>query len=207
MASLLVQPESDIEARLVLESMGCEQRASVQLTTRLLPFLIVSVTSILLYVIYCFGRELARNGLKIEAATVIVAATAVFAILQWRVSLEKDALEKYQTEIKEANESKLKWPGVKEMMAEHYLKEDSTNPREYQQSLYVYNQLDSLEFALERYLQGFTSAYTAFRSVITFQGKCTAAQFRSRVEKLFVEGSYSPPVRSVIKEVLRRTAA
>jgi hypothetical protein len=204
---LLTQPASDFKARRILKDVGCKQHVVTQLSHRFLPPIIAIAASAAIVILFWFARELSSAALRVDVGNVIVAAALLLGIYQWRMSLEKDALEKFQAEIREANEAKSKWLGVREMMVQHYLPGDQTSEREYEKSLYVYQQLDNLEFALERYLQGFTSAYTAFRSVITFQDKCCAPEFHARAAQLFRKGSYSPPVRNVICYVLERTVS
>lgn len=184
-------PETESEARRLLEELECEQPAGAQLSTRLLPALIAAVTLIVISAVIVFAKELHHAGVTIEIGSIVVAATLAFGIFQWRAALEKDALEKYQAEIKEANEKRLQWQSIPELMKEHY-------PTDREHCFYVYQQLDNLEFAIERYLRGFTSAYTASRAVLTFKSKCEAAGFRDLAKMLVQRGSYSPSVKRIV---------
>jgi len=187
-------PETEREARRLLEELHCKQTAGTQLSTRWLPVLIAAVTLLVIGAIICFAEPLVRAGVKIEVGQVLVAATLIFGVFQWRAALEKDALEKYQAEIKEANEKKLQWESIPRFMERHY-------PDRREHCFYVYQQLDNLEFALERYLRGFTSAYTASRAVFTFESKCRVPRFRELAAVLIKQGSYSAPVRKVAATV------
>lgn len=193
-------PETETEARLLLDELGCQQSAGAQLSTGLLPVLIAVITVLVIGIVICFAEQLDRVGVKIEVGQILVAATLMFGVFQWRAALEKDALEKYQAEIKEANEKKRQWRSIPEFMRQHY-------PDAREHCFYVYDQLDNLEFALERYMRGFTSAYTASRAVFTFESKCQVPSFRVLAEKLLEQGSYSGPVKSVAVKVFQSTSA
>ena len=78
---------------------------------------------------------------------------------------------------------------------------------EYQTTQYVYLELDNLEYALERYMQGFSSAYNTSRAVMTFANRCKSPSFRVKALDQIYRASYSPIAVRVVTAVLKHRPA
>jgi hypothetical protein len=125
----------------------------------------------------------------------------LLGISKWHTSLEQDAMKQYEQEIAEGNKAEV--VAVREMMAHLYKEISESIPRDYQKSHYVYVQLDNLEYALERYLQGIASAYTTARAVMTFASRCVSPEFLERCHHQVADASYSPVVHRVVQRLVR----
>jgi hypothetical protein len=90
------------------------------------------------------------------------------------------------------------------MMASRYPTLSSEAQPNYDRSAYVYEELDNLEYALERYEGGLASAYTTSRAVMTFASRCRSAEFRQRAQLQVVLASYSPVTATVVRSVIGR---
>ena len=165
----------------------------------LAAILVAGVVGVLLV----YGPELDKRKIFLDLGNIILAIGALFAVLQWRESLEQQALEKYETGIAAANAVSAKCESVRQMMSHHYPRIGSPEGQD-ERAEYVYLQLDNLEYALERYVQGFASAYTTARAVMTFYNRCVSTEFRERVREQLDAASYAPVVRDAVEEILAR---
>ncbi|MFH1674447.1 MAG: hypothetical protein ABIF87_13605 [Pseudomonadota bacterium] len=67
------------------------------------------------------------------------------------------------------------------------------DPQEWQRRMYVFMELDNLQYALEKYRLGYSSAYQAMRVVDVFSARCKSEAFLSMAQKLVSAevGSYT----------------
>jgi hypothetical protein len=126
-----------------------------------------------------------------------VAASVLLAAFQWHASLEQDAMQRFEAEISNANTAETS-PAVASMLPDFY---KGCEPN-YPQERFVYIHLDNLEYALERYREGFASATTTARAIMTFAVHCREENFRDRAREQML--GYSPLVRRVAGAVIDR---
>lgn len=198
-------PDSEGDAKALLNELGCS-RWFVASLVRHLPVISLFI-AVVVMLASSFAKQRNQRRSRFDIGTLLVVLGLVLALSQWRASLEEGAMQKYETEIAEANKAALASVSVHEMMAPLYPspagKKDVNAGREYEKVQYVYVQLDNLEYALERYVHGLSSAYTAARAVMTFRSLCKSEEFRQRVRCQLAAASYSPTVHRVVDSLLR----
>lgn len=149
--------------------------------------------------------ELGTNNLIVAIGNLIVAMSILLGISKWHTSLEQDAMKQYEGEIAEGNVAGT--PDAVRAMMKHLYQPPDGESQNYDKSRYVYVQLDNLEYALERYMQGFASAYTTSRAVMTFASRCVSKEFGCRALRQVTDASYSQVVTRVVKAVVSRVPA
>jgi hypothetical protein len=229
---LLLHADSESEARDALDALGCTPFVLAGLTRRsqLLTFLLL--TTIAVCVAMWLGPKFDRRKLQFDVANLILGVGLLVAAWQWEAAVEQRAMEQYVKEIDSLNnvENAETLSGTDEATqvaskvtvskntafdAIHAMMKHLYPKTHYDQQVdmaaiakmhYVYIQLDNLEYAVERYRQGFASAYTTVRAVKTFQSRCGVGsslgspEFRARV-KAQLSDSYPQVVRRVVSNL------
>ncbi len=76
----------------------------------------------------------------------------------------------------------------------------------YKKGMYVYMELDNLESAIESYRNGFVTAYTTSRTIMTFSTRCEGKEFLHLTKQLVDKGSFSPPAVNAVKRLIELIA-
>ena len=158
------------------------------------------------WIIFCIAIGSVRYlkttpGTKLgDLSPVLIAGTLAFGVVQWRLAVDQKALDAYQAEINSAAASPTaKDPAVRAMMLPQFPAAAADDPAVVTKARYVYEQLDLLEFAVERFRAGVALPFTTARAVLTFARKCDVPEFRALVEELLrgEYASYSPVTEAV----------
>ena len=138
--------------------------------------------------------------LNLNLGNRVLAVSVLLAVFQWNASLEQDAMQRYESEIANANAAEGS-EAVAAMLPDLYRSNPGEEPKaSHEKTRYVYVHLDNLEYAVERYRQGFASASTTERAVMTFVAHCKECDFRKRAREQ-VRG-YSKDVQAVVTAVV-----
>jgi hypothetical protein len=130
----------------------------------------------------------------------VLAIGVLLAVFQWHASLEQDAMQRYESEIAGANSAET--PDVALMLPHLYpAPRDPGRAQEH----FVYIHLDNLEYAIERYREGFASAMTTVRAIMTFAVHCREPEFSRLVGEQVI--GYSPVVQRVARAIIARTGS
>jgi hypothetical protein len=202
MSPRLVHPESEIAAQSMLESMGCSQPSLIAATRRLLPATLLVLSACVVSLALWAGPILEERKIHLDIGNLLIAIGLVAAVIQWWSAIDQQSMEKYEREIGVTNALSDKSTSAREMMKHHYPLEAGENKPDYERAKYVYLQLDNLEYAIERYTAGISSAYAAARAVMTFENRCVVPEFRRRVKGQLERASYSPVVHHVVGHIL-----
>lgn len=199
MAERLRHPENDFEAQALLERLQCTPPPLAKLTRGLQPLLLIVLVVVAIAFAFAAGPALAARNLQLDVGNLIIAVGLIIGVSQWKASLEQQAIKDYEAGIATTNAVDSKVCG---MMAHHYPKLPAETAPNYDCARYVYVQLDNLEYAVERYMQGLATAYTTARAVMTFENRCQSPEFRERTRLQLPAASYSPVVERVVGHVL-----
>jgi hypothetical protein len=209
-ARRLTHPTSEADAKALLERLGCRLAPRTRAEgAHLIAFAALSV--VLLALAVWAAPRLTRRNVNVDLGSLILSLTLLLALYQWRAASQREALENeqkatqaYESEVAAMNKAATESATVREMMRALYPQLPVEPTPNYERVQYVYLELDNLEYALERYTQGFASAYTTARAVMTFESRCTTDEFRQRAKQQVIIGSYSPVVRCVVQAILAR---
>jgi hypothetical protein len=194
---MLAYSDTEWSAHWFLKELGCEQ-GFMAFVTRLFfhPVGFILLVSIITLAPLLRNFRLPRRK-QLHLSTGIVAASVLLAAFQWHASLEQDAMQRFEGEISNANTAETS-PAVASMLPDLY---KGCEP-DYAQERFVYIHLDNLEYALERYREGFASATTTARAIMTFAVHCRESVFRNYASEQMM--GYSPLVKRVAGAIIYR---
>lgn len=135
----------------------------------------VTLVSLLAAVVLVIGYywELPSPG---QAATAIVAMAALLlGFQQWQESRHEASLDKLYERAQLSNERFIEWSEARAIVS-HFWKDDSD--ASFRKGMYVYIELDNLEYIIEKYKLGFIRTETALRGLRTFKTRCRSKEFR-----------------------------
>jgi hypothetical protein len=72
----------------------------------------------------------------------------------------------------------------------------------YEQDMYVFTELDNLEYALEKYRLGYMTLNHANRALRTFRSRCLSPLFRESVLACVRTSGYAPHAEEVVEAAL-----
>jgi hypothetical protein len=191
--------DSELSAHKLLSELGCDQEF-MAIVTRLFfhPITFIFVVVALTIAALIGDLKLAKRNLQLNLGSRVVAVSILLAVFQWHSSLEQDAMQRYEMEISNASNAETS-SEVATMLPRLY---DGCGKADYDRDHFVYIHLDNLEYALERYREGFASATTTTRAIMTFAVHCRENDFKRRaLQQLW---GYSPLVQRVAKAVIAR---
>lgn len=185
--------------KLVLKEIGLNKKWVVRIG--LWPFFIAMLILVLIGITKIPENKgfLEREDYYEIVAITVGVGTAVFAYAQWIETKHDTSLDKYYERLNLTNEGFYRWDNVREMFP-HFWDEDGNIP--YEWIMYVYLELDNLEYAIAKYQYGSMQPEIAFRSLVTFISRCQSKDFLNLAEK-FVEKSigYSSETKAVVNKI------
>jgi hypothetical protein len=197
--SKFTYPESESDARKMLEDLGCSRESMAAVGRLFFNPIAFGILVVLFTAAALLGNvRIAGRKLRLNLSNSVIAVSLLLAVFQWRSSVEQEALQHYETEIAAANAAEGS-EAVASMLGHAYEGGDRLIS---EKKRYVYLHLDNLEHALERYRQGFASAAITARAVITFGGHCREIEFRQRA--LDQVRNYPPVMRAVVASIAKK---
>jgi len=149
------------------------------------------------------------EGIRYAASPLVTAGALLLAIRQWRHhrnevsisgSLDRlDIVNRYFSD-----------PDHHDVVRHYFGAEETTGWNagieswaEWSRRMYVFMELDNLQYGLEKYRLGYSSAYQALRVVDLFAARAQSRVFLAAAKSLVGEsgGSYTPEVRGVVKSI------
>ena len=135
----------------------------------------------------------AQQASGIEIATGILAlGTLLVGYQQWRSAKHEASLERFYDRLETANER----------LAQ--LQHHRVDPFD----MYIFAELDNLEYVAEKYRLGYMSVDHAFRGLKTFQARMNIPQFHERLSSyrdLTDLAGYHPRTEIIVRRILKAT--
>ena len=114
----------------------------------------------------------------------VALTAAVLGVQQWRAARNEISLDRFYERLGVTNRHLDDYEKSREFAGPW---RDDTGQRSvyseenYERSMYVYRELDNLEYAITKYKIGFMSSPTAFRALNTFKARCEASLIFCRI--------------------------
>lgn len=135
--------------------------------------------------------------------TALIAITvSTFGYLQWNDSRRELSLDRFYDRLRLVNERFYEWNAARELVSHYWPNSDVES---FQKAMYVYLELDNLEYIVLRYQLGFVSRTLLRRAVRTFSSRCESEAFSSLAIQLVQGAGYAVGTIKVV-EVLTRLA-
>ena len=162
--------------------------------------LIITISSLALGIV----TQLLNKGISGPQVSTAVATLGAFAFAykQWRAAREEISLDKFYDRLDRANRILNDCKSARELMNPDWLNEGSSPS--YEHSMYIFMELDNLEYAIEKYSLGYMSSVNAYRALSTFRSRCEkASKFREHVLACARNFGYNQVTVNVVERVLR----
>lgn len=152
------------------------------------------------------------HGVQLKGPEIILAASALGALIvgyhQWREARRELSMERYydRLEIPNRRQDAQQDSGhrtVHEMMESCLPELAGEDP---DALMYVYVELDNLEYVIGKYRLGYMKARQACRGLRTFQLRCWSPQFRRIARHRVHAGDYHPRTARVVDRVCEEIA-
>jgi len=115
------------------------------------------------------------NGAQV--ATVLIAAAAgIFAYHQWTDTRRESSLDKFYDRLGLINQRYFEWKAARQLVP-HFWGPPSDDDGEFHRRMYVYLEIDNLEYMIFRYQLGFVRKELFRRAVRTFGSRCESEAF------------------------------
>ena len=138
---------------------------------------------------------------RVDPANVTVAVLGVGAFViglrQFLMNQEMTSYESFYARLDIVNSRLNEWPSARSLVSQFWGKGDDET---FQRMMYVYNELDNLEYWLVKYQRGFMHPDDALRGLLLFQSRCNSTEF-SRLALLQVDNA---GYKSVTQDVVHR---
>jgi hypothetical protein len=143
------------------------------------------------------------NGAQLATA-LITAAIGFFAYYQWTDSRRESSLEKFYERLHLVNERYYDWKDVRQLVG--HLWGASSEESEFHKRMYVYLELDNLEYMIFRYQLGFVRKPLFRRAVRTFSSRCESVRFSELVIELVNGAGYDAKTVEVVNVLVAQAA-
>jgi hypothetical protein len=142
------------------------------------------------------------NGAQVATAFITAVALAL-AYQQWRAARNEISLDRYYDRLEIANRRLDAWPAARYMVA-HFWQTDKDDDT-YHRSMYVFTELDNLEYVIEKYKVGFIKEEQLLRGLRCFRSRSVSVKFRE-LALVQVHGSgYQETTQEVVSHICRES--
>jgi hypothetical protein len=136
------------------------------------------------------------NGIQVATGVVTLGAF-VLGYQQWRSARFEASIDKFYERLEASNKKLHEWTTARELIGA------IDNQLNFQQSMYVFSEIDNLEYVIQKYKYGYMSTDQALRGVKTFKARCKHDKFRERAESCLEMGGYNVGTVDVFKNVCK----
>lgn len=139
-----------------------------------------------------------------EFATILFAAAAIFfAYYQWSDGRREASLDKFYDRLALINTRYYEWREARDVVPHFW--GSSTEDKDFRPRMYVYLELDNLEYVIIRYQLGYIRLPLLRRAVRTFGSRCESPQFCSIASKIVNGAGYAQATVDVVKILVAYT--
>ncbi len=171
---------------------------------RYIPWLLISITVVAAIVVgILMQSQTGRDG--VQAAAGLVAFGAVIAgYWQWMQARHEIAFDKFYERLNLANQRLDTWPAARGLI--NPLWSGDAGRDQFHREMYVFTELDNLEYAIEKYKLGYMSTTNAYRALETFMARCRPSRDFCEAALRLVRGNngYTETTIKVVEAVVEQ---
>ncbi len=130
------------------------------------------------------------------AVTLITAAAIFFAYYQWMDGRREASLDKFYDRLALINTRYYEWKEARDVVPHFW--GNSTDDADFRPRMYVYLELDNLEYVILRYQLGYLRAPLLRRAVRTFSSRCESPAFCKLANEIVNGAGYSQATVDVV---------
>jgi hypothetical protein len=122
----------------------------------------------------------------------------LIGVLRWSLSQEESSIDSFYERLRASNDflvnSKKAYSFVKRLMS-------TAEQEEFRRNMWVYTELDNLEYCFEKYAYRFMTADTAHRALGVFNTRWQNEEFRNLAIELVERGRYNEDFIAMVQEL------
>jgi hypothetical protein len=146
------------------------------------------------------------TGNRQAAVTGAIGVGALYlGFQQWRASRREISLDKFYERLLATNQKLKDWPAARPFAGPWNVDGNADAAEEnchFQRKMYIYLELDNLEYSLAKYRIGYMTSEDAYRGLMTFCQRCCASpEFREGAEKAVENIAYDSYTCEVVAKV------
>lgn len=189
-AEFLLEASTKLEARKQLEEYAFLRTSSARYQGQLT---VGAIAVGALTALYVANRvfEGTAGPMQVAVTGWVGLGALMLGVQQWRAARNETSLDKFYDRLEVTNRQLDDCPAVRSF-AGPWLDEEgrtSEDPDSYYRTMYVYRELDNLEYAIAKYRIGFMSSESAGRSLRTFLARCEASEDFCRLAEALSRGN------------------
>ena len=145
---------------------------------------------------------------KIDPANASILIMTIGAFMlglqQWRLNKHEISLEKFYDRLDIVNRRLDEWTAARSLVRQFWTEGDTEEC--YEKAMYVYVEIDNLEYVIEKYLKGYMETKDALRGVTTFKSRCVSEEFRKLVCKQVSLAGYKSTTIEIVHKICDLTS-
>lgn len=139
------------------------------------------------------------NSASLTTVLITVVA-AFFAYYQWTDARREASLDKFYDRLKLINERYYEWKEARELVKHFWpISDPASEESDFRRAMYVFLELDNLEYMIMRYQFGYVSSRLLQRAIRTFLSRCRSEDFGKLAVKLVTGSGYMQKTAEVTK--------
>lgn len=186
------QASTDCITKRVFELFNLRRNNSIAEFTWL-PFLLSFLISLALIICCCMNRFTfpdiicrCMNKLTFSDIILVFQACLLFwGLRHWKRQRQENSFEKYYDRLERANAT----GGV--FHFSRNVVPHLTSSLNHEEALYVYSEIDMLEYVITKYKLGYMTEQDTFRGLTTFLSRCRSQRFKDILNVLADKGAYT----------------
>lgn len=147
-----------------------------------------------------------KGGAKPEPPKVATLVLGLFglayAYFQWRDARREATFDKFYDRLKIVNEYIHKTEAAADLV-KHFF--GNTNDKDSRQKfMYIYLELDNLEYIVGKYRLGYADPRLAVRGLLTFASRCKSSEFCQLVSECVAVAGYEKETRKLVNKIIEQ---
>jgi hypothetical protein len=178
------------ELRRTLATAGFVRSRQARFQSLVTVALIVLALAVVLAISARFPGVFTAEGMRESAvAAVLGVGVLVLGLQQWRAARKELSLDKFYERLAATNRWLDEYEEARPFAGPWPSKDGESDVRAFRKRMYVYLELDNLEYALAKYNLGYMDLQDAYRSLRTFRQRCGASAEFCELAQECVEGN------------------
>lgn len=171
---------------------GIERKKWVFWVTGVMLYLMMLLATVVLILVWHYLSITQDVDVGIEAFLGIGVAFA--GIYQWRSAKYEMSIDRFYERLSYTNTKLFEWESSRVLLSEEWV-----DDKVFQREMYVYLELDNLEYIIQKYQHGFMEPHDAHRALTCFSSRCKNSRaFKALAIENVSKAGYKPETRCAI---------
>lgn len=191
------QEEDNIKEE--LEALGIRRSKNIFINPWLTALMILALG---LGLTVFLGRLYKLDDYTQLASMILAGGAFLVGLQQWKLSRAELAFDKFYERLDIVNNRLDQWPAARNMVKQFWGEADIDE--EYQKRMYVYVEIDNLEYATQKYKMRFMVLDDVYREVTLFESRCVSEEFRCYASSQVDVAGYRQDTREIVHRIIAK---